>query len=751
MLWWDDEETAAWAGELIDIVDDEQWGKAAKMATAMLPERKSDIDKAVLYAVRGVARAELGEHDSAVADFTRALEFECAGERGVAKDRDTHSERGFSYFVKGEYDTAIADFTRAIELDDSFSGPYFHRAASRFEKGEHDLAVADFTRALEIDKLPEAYCGRGRAYHEQGKNDLAIADFTRAIELDDEDDEPYFHRATVRVAMKEFKLAVADLDKALELNDEESKIYALRAHCYGKLQQYENFTADFKKAAQLNPDFPVPPKEGREEAAAEDDGDEFIDKAMDLEEQEKWGEVVSLATAELPKAESESETRDPGMVYYIRGRAYYEQGDHKLAIADLTRALALNPDIEIDCLFFRGMAHFEEGDYDAAIADLDGEVFSDIDATYTRGVAYHEKGEHDRAIADLTRCIENEDEPPVAEAHFHRGVSYLYKEDFARGLADLDRAIELAPDNTVIYLMRAAAYEERGEFQKAVADYKSVLRLDPRNEDAREGLHSMLESAQKRGMKIITPDGEPFDLSVIKDAEAMGPTDDGGESFAHELRQLQDEGEWDEVVKMASAALPVTKSDTSLSVLHYYRGDAFVKKGDAEAAIADLTRALELDPENSADAFASRGLAYFKQGDYDSAIADLSREEIADDIGAVYLRGCAYHETEQHDLAIADFNKVIETESDFPGAHYRRGAAYTEKGDYARAVADLSKALELSPDNVMAYTLRGYALSMQGKHRIGLADLNQALRLDPDNKEAREVRRLIRQRAKGRM
>ena len=671
MLWWDDEETAAWAGELIDIVDDEQWGKAAAMATAMLPERKSDIDKAVLYAVRGVARAGLGEHDSAIADFTRVLEFECAGERGMAKDRDTYNERGLAYHEKGEHDLAIADFTRAIELDDSsFAEPYHNRASVRVDRDEYELALADLNKALKID----------------GEDDMALA---------------------------------------------------LRGAVYRKLNQHEKAEADFEKASQL-------------EADEADEADAVLaNNLLRLHSASDWQGIVTLVTDALPDIEDEF---GRAMFHRARGNAHINLDNTQSAIADFTRALELDPGNGASDYKPRGMAYLKQGDYDAAIADASrAEVADDMGATYIRGVACHEKGEHDRAIADLTRCIENEDEPPVAEAHFHRGVSYLYKEDFARGFADLDRAIELAPDNTVMYLMRAAAYEERGEFQKAVADYKSVLRLDPRNEDAREGLHSMLESAQKRGMKIITPDGKPFDLSVIKDAEAMGPTDDGGESFARELRQLQNEGEWDEVVKMASAALPVTKSDTSLSVLHYYRGDALVKKGDAESAIADLTLALELDPENSADAFASRGLAYFKQGDYDSAIADLSREEIADDIGAVYLRGCAYHETEQHDLAIADFNKVIETESDFPGAHHRRGAAYTEKGDYARAVADLSKALELSPDNVMAYILRGYALSMQGKHRIGLADLNQALRLDPDNTEAREVRRLIRQRAKGRM
>ena len=674
MLWWDDDETAAWAGEVVGLVDDDRFDEAAKMATAMLPERKSDIDKAVLYAVRGIARAGLGEHDSAIADFTRVLEVECAGERGMAKDRDTYNERGLAYYEKGEHDLAIADFTRAIEFGDpSFAEPYHNRASVRVDRDEYELALADLNKALKID----------------GEDDMALA---------------------------------------------------LRGAVYRKLNQHEKAEADFEKAAQLEAD----------EGGEDDEGDDVLaNNLLRLHSASDWQGIVTLVTDALPDIEDEFEK---AMFHRARGNAHLSLENTQSAIADFTRALELDPGNGASDYKPRGMAYLKQGDYDAAIADASrAEVADDMGATYIRGVACHEKGEHDRAIADLTRCIENENEPPIAEAHFHRGVSYLYKEDFARGFADLDKAIELKPDNTVMYLMRAAAYEERGEFQKAVADYKNVLRLDPRNEDAREGLHSMLENAQKRGMKIITPDGEPFDLSIIKDAEAMGPTDDGGESFAQELRQLQDEGEWDEVVKMASAALPVTKSKHSLSVLHYYRGDALAKKGEVESAIADLTLALELGPENSADVFASRGLAYFTQGDYDSAIADLSREEIADDIGAVYLRGCAYHETEQHDLAIADFNKVIETESDFPGAHYHRGAAYTEKGGYARAVADLSKEIELSPDNAMAYILRGYALSMQGKHRIGLADLNQALRLDPDNTEAREVRRLIRQRAKGRI
>ena len=537
--------------------------------------------------------------------------------------------------------------------------------------------------------------------------------------------------------MKEFKLAVADLDKALELNDEDGEAYTLRAYCHYRLKQRDKAAADAEKAMQLSPDLP-----------GIDDGDEFMNKADELEKRGEWGEVAALASAELSKAE----TDDPGVVHYIRGRAYFKRGDYKPAVADLTRAMELNSDIDMECLLYRGMAYFQQGEHDAAIADLSrGELDGDTDAVYVRGCAYHEKGEHDLAIADLTRAIESQ--PGVAEAHYHRGASYMMKEDHARALADLNKAVELAPGNAMMHVMRACVYDEQGDETKALADVKHALRLDPGNEEARFTLGAILKKSQ--GLKpalTMTHGGGTMELfSINLNEGAQATTGGGGDSFTRDLAKLHDAEDWRGIVALATDALPEVEAEADKALLFRIRGDAHLKQDDTESAIADFTRALELKPGKGASAYVLRGLAYFQQRDYDSAIADLTREEIADDINAVYIRARAYHEKEQHDLAVADFSKVIESEPGLSEAYYHRGAAYTEKGDYARAVADLNKALELSPHNAMSYILRGYALSMQGKHRIGLADLNQALRLDPDNTEAREVRRLIRRRAKGRM
>ena len=57
----------------------------------------------------------------------------------------------------------------------------------------------------------------------------------------------------------------------------------------------------------------------------------------------------------------------------------------------------------------------------------------------------------------------------------------------------------------------------------------------------------------------------------------------------------------------------------------YLRGGAyFDKRGDYDQAIADFSRAIELNPDN-AEYWHDRGAAYFRKGDYDRAIADYAR------------------------------------------------------------------------------------------------------------------------------
>ena len=88
-------------------------------------------------------------------------------------------------------------------------------------------------------------------------------------------------------------------------------------------------------------------------------------------------------------------------------------------------------------------------------------------------------------------------------------------------------------------------------------------------------------------------------------------------------------------------------------------GGAYFKKGQYDQAIADYTKAIELDPKY-AEAYKSRGFVYTSKGQHDQAIADCSKAIELDPkyVGAYKNRGYAYYSKEKYDKAWEDVHKV---------------------------------------------------------------------------------------------
>ena len=61
---------------------------------------------------------------------------------------------------------------------------------------------------------------------------------------------------------------------------------------------------------------------------------------------------------------------------------------------------------------------------------------------------------------------------------------------------------------------------------------------------------------------------------------------------------------------------------TNLALAYHYRGVEYQKTGRYDEAIADLDRAIMLEPVKLPTAYSDRGIAYRKKGDYAKAIAD---------------------------------------------------------------------------------------------------------------------------------
>ncbi len=58
----------------------------------------------------------------------------------------------------------------------------------------------------------------------------------------------------------------------------------------------------------------------------------------------------------------------------------------------------------------------------------------------------------------------------------------------ARAIADFDKAIALRSHFASAYVNRGAAYENKGDKEQAIADFRKALKNNPADQKAKEGL-----------------------------------------------------------------------------------------------------------------------------------------------------------------------------------------------------------------------------------------------------------------------
>jgi tetratricopeptide (TPR) repeat protein len=207
-----------------------------------------------------------------------------------------------------------------------------------------------------------------------------------------------------------------------------------------------------------------------------------------------------------------------------------------------------------------------------------------------------------------------------------------------------------------------------------------------------------------------------------------------------------DKGEYDRAIADYTRAIELNPTD---AVVYNNRGIAFRAKGDNDSAIADYTKVVELKPRDAV-AYNNRGIAFRVKGDNDSAIADHSKAiDIDPELATAYNnRGIAFRAKGDNDGAIADHTKAIDIDPELVSAHYNRALAYRAKGNNDRAIEDATTTIEINPRHAGAYFNRGLAHAAKGNHDRAIADYSKAIEINPKHDSAYQHRSLA-HRAKG--
>jgi tetratricopeptide (TPR) repeat protein len=185
-------------------------------------------------------------------------------------------------------------------------------------------------------------------------------------------------------------------------------------------------------------------------------------------------------------------------------------------------------------------------------------------------------GEDEARIVNCTQLVERGHRGANRErisALLSRGRAYLDKQEFDHAIVDYTSALRLDRRLEAVYRWRARAYRAKGELGRALADVDEALKLDP---------------------------------------NATQHYVERGEIYAQK-------GDQQRAIEDFSAAL---RRSPELAPAYERRGLAHLARRDIDAAMTDLDKAIALEP-NFVDAFLGRAEALRARGDFSLAKRDL--------------------------------------------------------------------------------------------------------------------------------
>jgi tetratricopeptide (TPR) repeat protein len=382
---------------------------------------------------------------------------------------------------------------------------------------------------------------------------------------------------------------------------------------------------------------------------------------------------------------------------YHRRRAHYlaQAGREEAAAGERRRASALRPSTALDH-FLLGQEQYRQA----------------------------QTAQASRAFEDVLQ-----DQPDDFWAGYYLALCSLKAQRPDQAAARLTACLARRPDFPWLHLLRASAWGELGQFDRAEADFEAALKA-PLPDGARYGL------LVNRGVLRIRQGKLDRAVADLQAAVALRPQQYQGYvnlAQAHLKSQCPEEAR-----RQLDLAI---QREPGLASLYRTRARIEHLLHDDAAALADLDRAIRLEPAAATASLAedhlerARLLATGK--DFAAALeaCDAALLLRPRDARACRLRAEALLELKHLPEALQALDDCIRYGPPDAGTFRARAALRTRLGQYPGAQADYTRALEIHAD-AATWAARGWCCLVADAPKLALPDFEQAIRLAPEEGDA---------------
>lgn len=504
---------------------------------------------------------------------------------------------------------------------------------------------------------------RARLAALEGDYPAALNILRDAIGLDPESAFLYTSLAEVKLKIGQVQEALEYIDKAIKLDPSYRPPYLMAGSIMAATGKDSEATDYLRKAVELDP--------AKEDA--------YLQLAVSLTRLFEYEEAVSTLKT-LIKINNESV-----LGYYYLGKTYGQMKLYRDAVGYFSKALELRPDLD-QAAIDMAAAYEAMGDYTKAIETYKGLVgdeeskvavlqrliqlliqqrrFNDalvylriaVDSGYGGqetmrkiGLIHMELDQFDAAITVFNAMLEKD--PEAHQVRLYLGMAFEEKGDFDSAFAEFSKI----PQDSAAYIDAvghlAFIHKEQGKPELAVEALKTAIADNPKQLELYLNLSSLYEALERRDEA----------LALLLDTEKRF---EGETRLQFRIGVLFDAvGKRAESIERMKKVIAINPRDAqALNFIGYTYAEMGI---NLEEALSYVKKAVEIRP-NDGFILDSLGWVYFKLKRYDEAVRILEEavalvpddSTIAEHLGDVYLA------RRENKKALANYRKALEIDPD---------------------------------------------------------------------------------------